>query len=289
MIQPIQPTRTSGSPSAHARLFGTGELKPAVRCAVIVAHPVDEIVGAGCLISKLTDVTILHVTNGATLDREEARAAGFNDVDDYARAMREECISALAIAKVSPKRVVELAVTNHRASECLPELAKSITTFLQQSGADIVLTHPYEGGHPDHDATAFAAHAALRLLKQNGVRPPTLFEMALHPAEDGIAKVADFLPASDGEITTLLLDERARKLKRQMFDCFKSQRESLEVSGVGPEKFRQPESYDFSVPPQPGKLHYENFDWALTSHEWQARARQALRELSLYPNTQVAR
>jgi hypothetical protein len=30
---------------------------------------------------------------------------------------------------------------------------------------DIVFTHPYEGGHPDHDFTAFAVHAACRLTK----------------------------------------------------------------------------------------------------------------------------
>ena len=28
--------------------------------------------------------------------------------------------------------------------------------------AEQVITHPYEGGHPDHDACAFAARAAVR-------------------------------------------------------------------------------------------------------------------------------
>jgi LmbE family N-acetylglucosaminyl deacetylase len=251
-------------------------------CAVIVAHPADEVVGAGCLISKLIDVTVLHVTDGAPGDMADVESAGFKERADYAEARRRECISALAIAQVPEERVVDLEVPGHCAANYLTDLTKRITAFLQHSGADIVVTHPYEGGHPDHDATAFATHGALRLMKENGLRPPALFEMALHPSEDFIAKVPEFLPGYERETTTLLLDERAMKLKRRMFDCFDTQRESLAVSPFGPEKFRQPAAYDFTSPPHPGKLFYENFDWAPRSEEWQMLASQALREL--FPN-----
>lgn len=279
MIQPFKPAHRKGVRSAHARLFGTGDLTRTMRCSVIVAHPADEVVGAGCLISKLVDVTILHITDGAPCDMHDAKAAGFEERSAYAQARRQECLAALAIAHVPEDRVVEFAITDHCAAHCLADLTKQITMFLQQSEADIVVTHPYEGGHPDHDATAFATHAALRLMKQNGFRPPVLFEMALRPSKDFKAKLPEFLPGSERETTTLLLDERARKLKQQMFACFETQRESLEVSPVGPEKFRQPSAYDFSAPPQEGKLHYENFDWALRSDEWQSLACKALADL----------
>jgi LmbE family N-acetylglucosaminyl deacetylase len=268
--------------SAHARLFGTGDLTRTMSCAVVVAHPADEVVGAGCLISKLVDVTILHVTDGAPCDMADAKAAGFEERADYAEARRRECISALAIADVPADHVVDLEVTDHCAANYLADLTKRITAFLQQSGADIVVTHPYEGGHPDHDATAFATHAALRLMKESGLRPPALFEVALHPSQDFKAKIPEFLPGSERETTTLLLDDRATRLKRRMFDCFETQRESLAVSPYGPEKFRQPSPYDFTAPPHGGKLHYENFDWALSSYEWRALAGQALAEL--FPN-----
>lgn len=209
----------------------------------------------------------------------DARAAGFEDRAAYAEARKQECVSALAIADVPEDRVVNLEVTDHCASEDLANLAKRITAFLQQSGADIVVTHPYEGGHPDHDATAFATHAALRLMKENGLRPPVLFEMALHPSEDFKVRVPEFLPGPERESTTLLLDERATKLKRRMFACFETQRESLAASPFGPEKFRQPAAYDFTTPPHDGKLHYENFDWAPRSKDWQTLASQALADL----------
>lgn len=279
MTQSIRPTPSEKIRSAHTRLFGTGDLTRTMRCSVIVAHPADEVVGAGCLISKLVDVTILHITDGAPSDMHDAEAAGFKERSEYAQARRQECLAALAIANVPEDRVVEFSITDHCAVHCLADLTKKITTFLQQSGADIVVTHPYEGGHPDHDATAFATHAALRLLKENGFRPPVLFEMALHPSEDFKARLPEFLPGSDREMTTLLLDERAQEVKQRMFACFETQRESLAVSPVGPERFRQPLEYDFSLPPQTGKLYYENFDWAPRRDEWQSLARQALADL----------
>ena len=279
MTQPIRPTERRRPWSAHAKLFGTGDLNRTTRCSVIVAHPADEVVGAGCLISKLVDVSVLHITDGAPSDMQDAKAAGFSNRSDYAQARKKECIAALSIANVPEERVIDFAVTDQCAAHCLAELSKKITTFLQQTGADIVVTHPYEGAHPDHDATAFATHAALRLMKKNGFRPPVLFEMALHPSTDWKAKVPEFLPGSERETTTLLLDERAQQLKQQMFDCFQSQRASLEVSPLGPEKFRQPPAYDFNTPPQDGKLHYENLNLGLTSEEWHTLAGNALVEL----------
>jgi len=287
MTEPVRHTPTRKPRSARTKLFGTDNLNRVTRCSVIVAHPADEVVGAGCLISKLVDVSVLHVTDGAPRDMQDAKAAGFDVRSEYARTRKEECLAALALANVPQDRVVDLEITDQRASTCLAELTRKITTFLQQSEADIVVTHAYEGGHPDHDATAFATHAAVRLLKRSGFKAPVLFEMGLHPSEDFKAKVPEFLPGTELETTTLLLDERARELKRRMFACFETQRESLQASPIGPEKFRQPLAYDFSFPPQDGKLHYEKFAWAPTSGEWQSLACAALADLFPHGETRL--
>lgn len=279
MAEPVQHSPRRKPRSARVKLFGTGDLNRKIRCSVIVAHPADEVVGAGCLISKLVDVTVLHVTDGAPRDMQDAKAAGFEARADYARARREECLAALAIANVAEDHVVDLEITDQHASTCLADLTKKIATFLQQSAPDIVVTHPYEGGHPDHDATAFATHAALRLMKLNGLEPPALFEMGLHPSEDLKAKVPDFLLGTERETTTLLLDDRAKETKQRMYACFETQRESLNASPIGPEIFRQPLAYDFTSPPQEGKLHYEKFDWAPRREEWQSLACDALANL----------
>ncbi|HEY5885064.1 MAG TPA: PIG-L family deacetylase [Pyrinomonadaceae bacterium] len=261
--------------SPHARLFGSSETKSQARCTVIAAHPGDEIVGAGWLISKLANVNIVHVTDGAR-DLEVAKAAGFEDLPSYAASRKQECLAALSLANVSKDRVVELSVPDTSACDCLYDLTKRIANHLQESKTEIVVTHPYEGGHPDHDATAVATHAALRLMQQSGFKAPTLFEMALHPGNDEISKLTEFLPGAEGETTTLVLDRRATELKLRMLDCLKSQQQSIQASPFGYERFRLPPEYDFNAPPQAGKLHYENFDWAPRSIEWQTRARKAM-------------
>lgn len=260
-------------------LFGPGALLGHLRCSIIVAHPADEIIGAGGLISKLGDVTVIHLTDGAPGDRQIVHKAGFEDREDYARERRRECLSALELANVPAERVVELDVGDHQAAHFLTDLAKRLTTLLQQSSPDIVLTHPYEGGHPDHDATAFATNAAIRLLQRYGFKPPVVFEMALHPGTDGEKRVLDFLPGSGRETLTFMLDEEARELKRRMYECFATQRESLKENPIGPERYRSTQRYDFALPPRPGKLNYENFDPQFTREDWESLARKALRDL----------
>ena len=264
--------------SAHASLFGASELVRPSRCSVIVAHPYDEVIGAGGLISRLRDVTILHVTEGAPAE-QETQTAGSAAGANHSKARKEGCASALALANVRPDQIEEFGVTDIWTPRLLADLAKRIAVFLQRSETEIVLTHPYDGGHPDHDATAFATHAAVRLVKHIGFKPPALFEIALHPSRDGKKRVLDFLPGSWRETTTLVLNEEARNLKRRMFDCFTTQQEGLRGTPLGREKFRTPPAYDFSVAPNSGKPAYENFHTGMTGPQWQTLARKALAEL----------
>ena len=80
-------------------------------------------------------------------------------------------------------------------------------------------------------------------------------------------------------MTTLLLDEHSRELKRRMYECLATQKESLQVSPFGPERFRKPSAYNFAAPPALGKLHYESFDWAPSCEDWQSLANRALNDL----------
>jgi N-acetylglucosamine malate deacetylase 2 len=246
--------------SAHASLFGTSDLVRHSRCAVIVAHSGDEIIGAGGLISRLREVTILHVT-------------------EYDQTKTKASISALELANVPSDRVVELGVTDIREPHSLASLSHEIAGFLQRFKPEVVLTHPYDGGHPDHDATAFATHAAMRLMQNNGFEPPALFEMALHPSTDGQKRELDFFPGTWREATTLVLDEKTRKLKRRMFDCVAVQESNLKGTTLSLERFRRSPDYDFSIAPNAGKPAYESFDSEMTGVRWQVLARKALAEL----------
>jgi len=270
--------------SAHTELFGSRELTQKTRCAVIVAHPNDEVIGAGGLISRLSNVTVLHITDG--VPRNGFGNATQLDWSESVRARRRECREALAIANVTPEQIVEFGVASHQTPLKLEELARRVASFLQSRSPDVVLTHPYEGGHPDHDATAFATHAAIQLLRRNGFKPPALFEIALHPARDGEGRVLDFLPSDAAEITTLLLDNKARDLKRQMFACFAAAPEVHRDNAIGLERFRRPPCYDLAAPPNGGKMLYDNLAGVADGAAWQSLVSKAW--ASLFPDEQTS-
>ena len=52
-------------------------------------------------------------------------------------------------------------VPDKQAAHQMGKLTNLLAPMLQDH--DLLMTHPYEGGHPDHDACAFMAHAAARL------------------------------------------------------------------------------------------------------------------------------
>ena len=116
-------------------------------------------------------------------------------------------------------------------------------------------------------------------MKQRGIKPPIVFEMALHPSDDWKLKVLEFLPSAVRETTTFVLDNKRRELKRRMYQCFRTQREVLDESSLGPEKFRRSLSYNFAQPPRFGKPRYERFGCGMTGKRWQALACSAINKL----------
>ncbi len=279
MTLPIRLAQERTARSPHASLFGAGQSTQPPRCSVIVAHAGDEIFGAGCLISKLMDVTILHATDGIGVELKHQSDSRFQKHDDHSDRIHGECLAALALANVPEDKVIDFSLPQYGLAQRLTYLTRKITAFLQQSRSDIILTHPYEGGHPDHDAIAFATHSALRILNHNGFKPPAVFEMALYPSGKPIAKVPEFLARMDSESTTLLLDERSQKLKEEMYSCLKTQHDVVRASPANFERFRRPPRYDFTQLPQAGKLHYEHFDWAINADEWLALSTHAWSQL----------
>ena len=97
-----------------------------------------------------------------------------------------------------------------------------------------VLTHPYEGGHPDHDAAAFiAAHCGVPVM-----------EFACYRAGNGGMEVGTFLPGP--EPVRLVLTPGEARRKRAMLDCFVTQAATLQPFGTTQETFRLAPAYDFT-------------------------------------------
>ncbi|HZS47506.1 MAG TPA: PIG-L family deacetylase, partial [Blastocatellia bacterium] len=240
-----------------------------------------ETVGAGALLKRLPTAAIVHVTDGAPRNMTDAIAAGFHTREDYSQARRAEAVAALHLAGISPDQEQSLDFVDQEASLDLVRLSRKLAEILDQLKPEVVLTHPYEGGHPDHDATAFALHAACRLLRRCKKSSPKIVEFTCYHNRNGSIEVEEFLPSENSEIKTTKLSESERDFKLKMIQCYTTQRETLRVFPIVFERFRLAPKYDFTVPPHDGRLLYELFDWGMTGAHWRSLAKQALEQLDL--------
>jgi LmbE family N-acetylglucosaminyl deacetylase len=248
-----------------------------LRVAVFAAHPDDETIGMGAHLADLRDPWIVHVTDGAPRDLRDATAHGFRTREEYACARRGELISALELAGVGQERTCSLGVADQEASRDLAWLAWRVADFFRDFRPAIVFAPPYEGGHPDHDATAFAVHAACRLAAS----PPAVYEYSLYHCRGGAMAPLEFLPCEGSEDETFVLSPEQRRRKRRMIECFRTQRETLRPFGVDLERRRPAPAYDFAQPPKAGCIYYDAFPWGITSVAWLENARAALGSLGL--------
>jgi LmbE family N-acetylglucosaminyl deacetylase len=251
----------------------------AANVVVIVAHPDDEAIGAGAVLRAFPNVTIVHVTDGAPMDKGYAEAKGFASREEYAAQRRKEVVAALGIVGISSERIRGLGIVDGEAAWHLVELTRMIAELLDELKPEIVLTHPYEGGHSDHDSTAFAVHLATGMLVREGRHAPVILELTSYHNYRGRRRLFSFLPFGNRRVKTVRLSREERRLKREMFRHFTSQAALLETFPVSIERFREAPRYLFTVPPHEGQLDYERLCKKMTGAEWRANADQALQML----------
>jgi LmbE family N-acetylglucosaminyl deacetylase len=248
--------------------------------ALVLAHPDDEVAGSGALLTRLIHPIVIHVTDGSPRDLRDARAAGFATREAYAECRRQERGRALATVAVGGPSILDLGAVDQEASLALALLARRMAELFAALRLSTAVTHPYEGGHPDHDATAFSVHAACALLARDGARPPAIVEQTSYHNRGGVMSVSVFLP--DGpEGVTERLDPGTAALKRRMIDAYVSQRHVLAAFPVAVERHRPAPKIDFLRPPHEGTLWYECFAWGMMGERWRALAGGAGAELGL--------
>lgn len=277
----------------------------APRVLVVAAHPDDETIGCGGLLLGLSGrapAYVVHVTDGAPRDRRFVPEEAAPTREGYAEERRKETVRALALAGIGKERLYSLGAVDQEASFELVRLVRALVELFVEIRPDIVVAHPYEGGHPDHDAASFATHRAFELAKPQLDRP-ILIEMSSYHGPSGELVTGRFLQGDSArfgsdahssiEVLSKLRDPELgdapvrfrlplalRARKASMMSCFETQRAIFAPFGTDCEWLRKAPRYDFSRPPHEGRLYYEHLGWPMTGAAFREHVQRACRELS---------
>ena len=236
----------------------------AERVAIVVAHPDDETLWCGSLLARLDDAVLIHLTDGSPADGEDAHRLGFATREGYADARAGELDAALGHLGYRGERR-GYAVRDKEAVFRLDAIIDRLRGDL--AGAAVVLTHPYEGGHPDHDAAALAVAR---------VADAPIVEFACYAMERGERVFGRFVadPAHPEQARPLDADERMRV--GAAVRAHATQRHVIGEWRPKAERWRDAPAYDFTRPPPGEGALYDGFGWTLTSARWRAIAGAAL-------------
>lgn len=152
----------------------------------------------------------------------------------------EDCQAAIARAGASPRAAsrLRLPFAHDSLAHRLDELTCVLEAMLQSVRPAVVITHPYEGGHPDHDAVSFAVWAAI--ARWPGGRTPA-------------PRRLEFGGYHEGEHGELVADQ---------------------FGGL-----RKAPDYDYSRPPNGGRVWYDRLACGIDSASWCRRAAACLASL----------
>jgi LmbE family N-acetylglucosaminyl deacetylase len=246
--------------------------------AVIVAHPDDETIGMGGMMQLFENLTIICCTDGApaALPPQIAKL-GIPTVGAYRTKRMIELMSAMDLSGAQ-YQLVTLGIQDQKLIYNAFELTQLLIVHLGLRKCKVVLSHPYEGGHPDHDAVAFAVQAASIALSNTDAGFDRYEFTGYFDDEGGNLVTGQFLPSNRIK-STFNLSAAEQRRKRLMIECFASQRETLIPFSTSQETFRFAPTYNFLEPPSPWPVRYERFPhWEITSLRWIAEAREAVRQ-----------
>jgi N-acetylglucosamine malate deacetylase 2 len=247
---------------------------PTPKAVLVFAHSDDETIAVGGRLKRFGAAHFIHVTDSAPRNEEDSRAHGFRSWQEYRQARAEELRRALDTAGLFHATWECFDIPDQEASLNLPGLVSRLYSVLERQRPEVVFTHPYEGGHPDHDACAFAVQHAVALLSVE--KQPLIIEAPFYHAGPQGIETGSFLPAepeTQEVVRPLSIEER--QSKQAALACFITQRDILRSFAVECERFRIAPRYNFRTRPHDGTVFYERFPWGMTAERFCELARDA--------------
>lgn len=176
---------------------------------VVVAHPDDEVLGAGSTILKLTEAG--HEVNVCILCGDvEARQHRPND--DHLNQDINEAVNMLGVNKVIKGPFPNIALNTVRHLDLVQFIEKAII----DTGADVIFTHHPADLNNDHYHTSIACQAASRVFQRRPELAPLkelLFMEVLSATEWGLnSSNRQFTPNVYVEIEERRVDKKIEAL-----------------------------------------------------------------------------
>ena len=243
---------------------------------LLAAHPDDETIGASAVLSRLKNVVVVFLTDGAPADPGLRSTIASGTRESYAAMRAREARCALGLLGIRPDRIRFLGGVDQESIFEISRLVENLLDLMRDVRPSLIITHPYEGGHPDHDTAALIAYLSIHVAEHRGVQASHRFEMTSYHAQEGKRITGMFLPAGTAPETTLSLSAAERATKSQMLNCYVSQQAVLSDIPIEPERLRVAPCYDFGQAPHAGKLWYECLGWPMTGARWRELAVEAL-------------
>jgi N-acetylglucosamine malate deacetylase 2 len=246
---------------------------------LVVAHSDDEIIAAGVrMLREPLAFHVLHVTDSAPELPLYWERAGCSSREDYAAKRIRESTAALAICGVDQSQwsMVE-GIRDQETMLFVHRVVASIIDHCQRLRPEVLLTHAFEGGHPDHDACALACRLAMDEMDKSPWKPD-LFEAPFYHHAHGQLTAGQFIhkePALESD--TIQPTAAELHLKRGMLACFETQKLVLERFEGASENVRRAPRYNFLQRPHEGPLYYETRPMTLKWDDWRLLAEPYVR------------
>jgi N-acetylglucosamine malate deacetylase 2 len=215
------------------------------RHVVVVAHPDDEVIscaGALCCLSEVTSVQLTEDTDAREAERmAAAAAAGWSFPVRFGGTRFRQAHLA--------------------AARLLALVAAAI------ADADVVWTHPYEGGHLDHDTAAWLVQTACSARPT----PPLHLEFASYHATHTGQVFGDFWPDANHPTRDAVLTGDRLEKKLAALAAYGSQASILsKFPDPRVEHYRVAPRYDFTRPAPPPRSRWDVKGYQPSTAVWRA-------------------